>query len=105
MHRLCMRVRCFRASVHSWCDKSYGIESTDHMVPHHNHTDAKSHGKGKHHGPTCLPRFPGLPIGPLCPGTPDCPFGPISPLVGAERRKQEIKYRNLCCLVYTSLTL
>lgn len=56
----------------------------------HNHTDAMSHRKRKHRGPTCLPRFPGLPIGPLCPGTPDCPFGPISPLVVAEGRKQEV---------------
>lgn len=49
-----------------------------------------SHRKRKHCGPTCLPRFPGLPIGPLYPGTPDCPFGPISPLVVAEGRKQEV---------------
>lgn len=46
--------------------------------------------KGKHHGHTCLPRFPGLPIGPLCPGAPDCPFGPISPLVGEEGKKKNI---------------
>lgn len=56
----------------------------------HNHTDAMSHRKRKHRGPTCLPRFPGLPMGPLCPGTPDCPLGPISPLAVAEGRKQEV---------------
>lgn len=37
-----------------------------------------------------MPRFPGLPIGPLCPGAPDCPFGPISPLVGEEGKKKNI---------------
>lgn len=28
---------------------------------------------------TCLPRFPGLPVGPRCPASPGSPFGPISP--------------------------
>lgn len=28
---------------------------------------------------TCLPLFPGCPVGPLLPGMPDSPFGPISP--------------------------
>lgn len=28
---------------------------------------------------TCLPLFPGLPVGPRCPAIPGSPFGPISP--------------------------
>lgn len=77
-------------------------ESTDRTVVHHDHTDAMSHAKRKHHGPTCLPRFPGLPIGPLCPGTPDCPFGPISPLVGAGRKEAGCKYMVISALYKTA---
>lgn len=65
---------------------------TDHTAIPHHHTNTGDcrELKGKHHGHTCLPRFPGLPIGPLCPGAPDCPFGPISPLVGEEGKKKNI---------------
>lgn len=73
------------------------------MSVHRDHTDTSNHRKGKHRDPTCLPRFPGLPIGPLCPGTPDCPFGPISPLVGVEGRKQDVSTEIHVTVVIPSL--
>lgn len=40
---------------------------------------------------TCLPRFPGLPVGPRCPAIPGSPFGPISPWKEKKRSKRGIR--------------
>lgn len=40
---------------------------------------------------TCLPRFPGLPVGPRCPAIPGSPFGPISPWKDKKRSKRGIR--------------
>ena len=40
---------------------------------------------------TGLPRFPGLPLGPLCPVIPGSPFGPISPWKEERKAREELR--------------
>lgn len=39
---------------------------------------------------TCLPLFPGLPVGPRCPAIPGSPFGPISPWKEEREVREEL---------------
>lgn len=47
-------------------------------------------GHGKPRILTCLPRFPGLPLGPRCPAIPGSPFGPISPCKEKREAREEL---------------
>lgn len=51
---------------------------------------------------TCLPLFPGRPVGPLFPGTPGSPFGPCSP---CERRWGIISLNHNLYLTYYQIIL
>lgn len=64
-------------------DYAYGISliGSTYLSLHHPPTSGGSDLRGVLSTEilTGLPRFPGLPLGPLCPVIPGSPFGPISP--------------------------